>query len=460
MEWLEEADAELDAELALDLLADDEHEEEGEEPLSRERSDPVERCGSPQDARAAAAPPEARTVACRLPLVASDRWPLLDPAPRLALTPRAYQEEALAAWTEAGGRGVVVLPTGAGKTALAMMTIARAGVRPLIVVPTLELLKQWTEGLRRHLALPPEAVGQVGGGARQLRSATVITYDSAWRRPRDLRPFGLLVFDEVHHLPSASYRRIAAASEAPFRLGLTATPERADLLHHDLERLVGPVVFRRSPGELARTRHIARFRQERLFIDLTPEEEYQYYQLMSRFQWYMARNRLRGQGFQELVFRASADPAARDALRCHQQARQVALNAEGKAAQVLALLRRHAEDRVLVFCEYTSVVDSLSRRLLLPSVTYRTPAAERRQTLECFRTGTYTKLITGRVLNEGVDVPDANVAIVVSGSATPREQIQRLGRVLRPKEQEAVLYEIIARGTCEERAARARKVKP
>src|SRR5207247_9953103 len=202
------------------------------------------------------------------------------------------------------------------------------------------------------------------------------------------------------------------------------------------------------------------FRQGRLFIDLTAEEEYQYYHLMSRFQWFMARNRLRGQGFQQLVFRAATDPAARDALRCHQQARQVALNAQGKAEQVLTLLRRHSGDRVLVFCEYTSVVDSLSRRLLLPSITYRTPAAERRLTLQRFRSGAYSKLVTGRVLNEGVDVPDANVAIVVSGSATPREQIQRLGRVLRPKDQEAVLYEIVARGTCEERAARARKVKP
>jgi superfamily II DNA or RNA helicase len=332
-----------------------------------------------------------------------------------------------------------------------------------VVVPTRERLTQWSEGLRRHLGLPEEAVGQVGGGARQLRAATVITYDSAWRHaqraPGELQPFGLLIFDEVHHLPSASYRRIAAASRAPYRLGLTATPERADFLHHDLERLVGPVVFRRSPGELARSRHIARFRQERLFIDLTDEEEYQYHQLMSRFRWYIARNKLRGQGFQGLVLRAASDPAARDAIRCHAQARQVALNAAGKAEQVLALLRRHAGDRVLVFCEYTSVVDSLSRRLLLPSVTYRTPAAERRLTLQRFRGGEYTKLITGRVLNEGVDVPDANVAIVVSGSATPREQIQRLGRVLRPKEDVAVLYEIVARGTVEERAARARKVR-
>ncbi len=383
----------------------------------------------------------------------------LEPKPLLKPTPRSYQDEALAAWLEEGGRGVVVLPTGAGKSILAMMAVVRLGVRPLVVVPTLELLKQWAEGLSTHLGLPAESVGVVGGGARRIGPATVITYDSAWRRPRDLRSFGLLVFDEVHHLPAASYRRIADASEAPFRLGLTATPERGDFRHSDLDELVGPVVFRRSPAELSRSRHIARFRQERLFIELTEEEEFEYHQLMAQFKWYMAQKRLWGQGFQRLVFRAASDPGAREALRCHQRARQVALNASRKATEVLNLLQRHTDDRVLIFCEFTSVVDSLSRQLLLPSVTYRTPPAERRLTLQRFRSGVYTKLVTGRVLNEGVDVPDANVAIVVSGSSTPREQIQRLGRVLRPKEEEAVLYELVARGTVEERAARARKVR-
>jgi len=437
MDRLEE-EADLDAAAALDLLTDAEEELDGE------------------GADGAGEAPALHSPAVRAAL---RRCEPLEPAPALALAPRPYQEDALAAWAASDGRGVVVLPTGAGKTVLALMAVARLGVRPLVVVPTLELLKQWADGLRKHLGLPEEAVGVVGGGTRRIGPATVITYDSAWRRPRDLRPFGLLIFDEVHHLPSGSYRRIAQNSEAPFRLGLSATPERGDFRHQDLDTLVGPVVFRRSPAELARSRHIARFRQERIFINLTDEEEYQYHQLMARFKWYMAQNRLWGQGFQQLVFRAASDPGARDALRCHQQARQVALNAADKGAQVLALLRRHADDRVLVFCEYTSVVDTLSRKLLLPSVTYRTPAVERKLTLQRFRSGVYTKLITGRVLNEGVDVPDANVAVVVSGSATPREQIQRLGRVLRPKEEEAVLYEIVARGTVEERAARARKVQ-
>lgn len=430
---------------ALDLLSDpvgaDSDEEEGETEETVRR-------------QAAA---DARDAVDRL--LARRHCEKLEPAPVLSLTPRPYQNDALNAWIEEGGRGLVVLPTGAGKTVLALMAIARMGVRPLIVVPTIELLKQWAEALEHSLGLPPDAVGQVGGGVRHFRAATVITYDSAWRRPAELKPFGLVIFDEVHHLPAASYRRIARSSTAPFRLGLSATPERMDLLHHDLDSMVGMVVYRRSPADLARSRHIARFRQERIFVNLTDQEEFRYHNLMSQFQWYMARNQLRGQGFQQLVLRAAADPAARDALRCHQQARQVALNAAGKAEQVITLLRRHSGDRVLIFCEYTSVVESLGRRLVLPSVTYRTPAAERKMTLQRFRSGVYTKLITGRVLNEGVDVPDANVAIVVSGSATPREQIQRLGRVLRPKESEAVLYEIVARGTSEERSARARKVK-
>src|SRR5205807_3019430 len=201
MEWREAEELDPDAASALDLLADEDEE--------------TDESGPEQ-------PTETLTAAAQ-------RWPALEPGPQLSLIPRPYQEEALAAWTDADSRGVVVLPTGAGKTALALMAVARLGVRPLIVVPTLELLKQWADGLQRYLGLPAAAVGRVGGGSRQVRAATVITYDSAWRRPSELKSFGLLIFDEVHHLPSSSYRRIATASEAPFRLGLTATPERADL---------------------------------------------------------------------------------------------------------------------------------------------------------------------------------------------------------------------------------------
>src|SRR5687768_3850395 len=136
-------------------------------------------------------------------------------------------------------------------------------------------------------------------------------------------------------------------------------------------------------------------------------------------------------------------------MLAHREARQLSFNAEGKLAILRALLARHASDRVIVFAEFNRVVAEVSRTLLIPSITHRTPAVERQAVLDRFRTGRYTKLVTGRVLNEGVDVPDANVAIVLSGTATHREYVQRLGRVLRPKTGQAVLYELVSDETDE-----------
>jgi len=135
----------------------------------------------------------------------------------------------------------------------------------------------------------------------------------------------------------------------------------------------------------------------------------------------------------------------------------LALNADSKIDAVEQLLAKHRDDKVIVFAEFTTMVDRLSERLLLPSITYRTTLPERKAILADFRNGTYRMLVTGRVLNEGVDVPDANVAIVVSGSSATREYIQRLGRVLRPKADRAVLYEVIARKTIEGKSARKRR---
>ena len=158
-----------------------------------------------------------------------------------------------------------------------------------------------------------------------------------------------------------------------------------------------------------------------------------------------------------LIFRSGNDPAAREALLSHQAARRIALSASGKLEVVADLLSRHRDDRVLIFSEYNTLVDTVGSRFCLPTVTHKTPPAERKAILDGFRSGRFTKLATGRVLNEGVDLPDANVAIILSGSATKREFIQRLGRVLRPKQTEAVLYEVVTEETTEENIARRRK---
>lgn len=385
----------------------------------------------------------------------------LESAPQLKLTPRSYQQEAVDAWLRQGARGVVVLPTGAGKTVVAFDAIAQLGVRTLVVVPTIELLRQWRAGLAEHLGLPLESVGIIGGGERKMGDITVITYDSAAMPRRRLDRFGLLVFDEAHHLPAQSYSAIAHKAVAPWRLGLSATLERADGRHHDLTALIGPLVYTRDSEELSAQKHIATYREKRIYVDLTPEEEVRYEGLMAEWRWYLATRRSQlGSGpgmFAELVRRSGFEPEARRALRAHAEARLVALNATAKIGAIEEVLRRHPDDKVIVFSEYVDMVDRISRALLLPAITYRTPTAERRAILEGFRSGALRKLVTGRVLNEGVDVPDANVAIIASGSASMREYVQRLGRVLRPKPGEALLYELISRRTTERNAARRRR---
>ena len=381
-------------------------------------------------------------------------------APALALQPRAYQREALGRWLANGGRGVVVLPTGAGKTVVAFMALEQVPARTLAVVPTIDLLHQWRRGLIEKAGVPADQVGVIGGGERSSAPVTVVTYDSAAMPRRRLDGYGLLIVDEVHHLPAPTYRAIAAKTAAPWRLGLSATPERSDGGHFDLGRLIGPEVYRRLPADLAAEGHIADYREKRVFVDLTMEERVRYDALTAEYRWYLATRRgelANGNMFEALIRRSGFDPGARRALQAHHQARMIALNAEGKLERVTALLEQHRGDRVIVFSEYNAMVRAISQRVCLPAITYRTEAEERRLILERFRSGRYTKLVTGRVLNEGVDVPDANVAIVVSGSSATREHIQRLGRVPRPKPGGAVLYEIVSRRTSEGRASQARR---
>jgi superfamily II DNA or RNA helicase len=434
----EESDEAFPADLFEAL---DEAEDEGEPPTA-----------PPLDGQSAvdALPPSQERAPYALPL-----------APRLALMLRPYQQDATTAWLQAGGRGMVVLPTGAGKTVVAYEAIARMGVRTLIVVPTIELLRQWKVGVTASLQLPDQMVGAIGGGEHSTGPITVITYDSAAMKRRRLDGYGLLVFDEVHHLPAESYRVIVAKAKAPWCLGLSATLERADGRHHELVELIGPVVYQRDAEELSAQKHIAAYKERRIYVDLAPEEEMRYETLMAEWRWYLATHRSQfGIGanmFSAIVRRSGFDADARRALRAHHEARLVALNAEAKLAAIEALLRKHANDKVIVFSEYVGMVDRMSQQLMLPAITYRTPAIERKAILESFRRGEITKLATGRVLNEGVDVPDANVAIVASGSASMREYVQRLGRILRPKATEAQLYEIISRRTTERNAARRRR---
>jgi superfamily II DNA or RNA helicase len=157
--------------------------------------------------------------------------------------------------------------------------------------------------------------------------------------------------------------------------------------------------------------------------------------------------------------RSGNDPRAREALLAKQRARRIMMNADAKVERLGRLLDRHREDRVIVFTAHTDLVYRLSERYLLPAITSETGAAERREILERFRDGTYSRVVTANVLDEGVDVPDANVAVVLAGSGSEREFTQRLGRILRPKADggRALLYEVVSEETAEERVADRRR---
>jgi superfamily II DNA or RNA helicase len=381
--------------------------------------------------------------------------------PHVAVAPRPYQEEALTAWRAEGCRGVVVLPTGSGKTVLGALAIAEVGLAALVVVPTIDLLAQWRAALGAALGLAPGAIGLYGGGEHDVRPITIVTYESAQLHPELGRAFGLLIFDECHHLPAPSYRQIAAGAFTPLRLGLSATPERADQEHLALERLIGPEVYRREPEDLARGRYLAEYDTEQVLVTLDPAERARYDELRAAYHRFLANRRLAIRtpvDFQRKILWASArDPEARAAMLAWREARALALNAPAKLRQLEAIFARHRDERVLVFSEYNTVVAAVSARFCVPQITYKTPTAERALILERFRAGQYTKLVTGRVLNEGVDIPDCAVAVIISGNSTRREYVQRLGRVLRPKAARAVLYELVTAETTEERVAERRR---
>src|SRR5947209_9246043 len=393
--------------------------------------------------------------------VAFDERPALPLSTSLQVEPRPYQEEALTNWLAEGSAGVVVLPTGAGKTLVAALAIHETQLWTLVVVPTLDLLQQWRAALASTLSINPEEIGMFGGGEKDLKPITIITYDSAALYPRELRHFGLLIFDECHHLPAPTYRQIAISAFTPLRLGLSATPERSDMAHADLDELIGQVVYRRSPTELTEGHYLAQYQEQRIDIALSSEDEARYAEQRRIYRSFLQRRRITirsPEDFQQkIIYMSARDPEAREAMLAWREARTIAMNPPAKFAEIERLLRLHASDPLLLFSEYNSVVAEISRRFCIPSITYKTHAEERRTILERFRMGQYTKLVTGRVLNEGVDVPDCRVAIIVSGNSTKREYIQRLGRILRPKEGQALLYELVTSGTTEEDMARRRK---
>jgi superfamily II DNA or RNA helicase len=369
-----------------------------------------------------------------------------------------HQLEAVEAWWTGGGRGVVVLPTGTGKSHVAELAIARAQRPALVVTPTIDLMQQWARDLAANFGTE---VGMLGGGSSEVRPITVTTYDSAYMHVERLGArFGLLVFDECHHLPGQTYSLSAVGSIAPFRLGLTATPERSDQLHEQLDHLIGPIVYRREIGQL-KGEFLAQYQVQTMYVQLSDEERFAYENNRELYRTFLLENRIdlrRNGAWGQFLAVASRSPRGRMAFKAFRDYRTIALAAPAKLRVLEGILDRHMGDRVIIFTHDNATVYRIAREFLVPVITHSTKAKERKTVLERFASGDYTVVATSRVLNEGVDVPEANVAVVLSGTSTVREHVQRLGRILRKKgDKQAVLYEIITQGTMEENTSTRRR---
>ena len=351
---------------------------------------------------------------------------------------RPYQQNAVSAFwaggTVHGGSGVVVLPCGAGKTVVGMGTMSQAQTHTLILTPSTTAVRQWIAELLDKTNLTPDQVGEYTGEKMEIKPVTVTTYQILTYRPSvsmvneqtgeigefphfDLftrHDWGLIVYDEVHLLPAPVFR-VTAEIQARRRLGLTATLVREDGRETDVFSLIGPKKFDVPWKDLEAQGWIATAECTEVRMPLAPEERMAY--------TLVDDNRIK--------YRIAAEnPLKMDALE--------------------VLLERHQTDSVLVIGQYIEQLKEISKRFEAPIVTGKTPNVERDRLYEQFRSGQLKMLVVSKVANFAIDLPDANVAIQVSGTFGSRqEEAQRLGRILRPKKDGSIanFYSLVTRDT-------------
>ena len=340
----------------------------------------------------------------------------------LALELREYQQDWVDRFVDASS-GVLVGPPGSGKTVAAMGALEAVGGETLVLVPSRELAAQWREELLANTNLTRDQVGEYHGGEKNVRPVTIATYQTAGmdrhRHVFDDREWGLIVYDEVHHIPAEVARR-SASLQSKHRLGLTATPVREDDKEADIYTLVG-----RPIGTDWDALFDAGFVAE-------PEVEIRY-----------------------VPWRDDDDRYEYASAGGHTRRRLAAEN-PAKVDEVEHLLGQHAGTQALVFVDYLEQGERIADRIDAPFVNGETPHSRREVLFDQFRTGALDALVVSRIGDEGIDLPDAEFAVVASGLGGSRRQgAQRAGRTMRPGGQ-SLLFVLATRGTEEEDDARSR----
>jgi len=334
---------------------------------------------------------------------------------------RPYQIEAVESFWH-GGSGVVVLPCGAGKTLVGAAAMAQAKATTLILVTNTVSARQWKEELVRRTSLTEDEIGEYSGSRKQIRPVTIATYQVMTTRRKgvyshlelfDARDWGLVVYDEVHLLPAPIFR-MTADLQARRRIGLTATLVREDGHEGDVFSLIGPKRYDAPWKDIEQQGYIAPADCIEVRVTLSDAERIAY---------------------------ATAEPDVRYRL---------AASTAHKTPVVEELVERHRDQPTLVIGQYIDQLDELAERLDAPLIKGETAVTEREKLFAAFRTGEISLLVVSKVANFSVDLPEASVAIQVSGAFGSRqEEAQRLGRLLRPKGdgRTARFYAIVARDT-------------
>ena len=354
-----------------------------------------------------------------------------------AFSLRRYQRESVAAWhkggTWEGGHGVVVLPCGAGKTIVGMATMALAGCQTLILATGVSAVRQWIDELLDKTWLTEEQVGEYSGAHKRIRPVTVTTYQMLTHRPSRDAPFthlglfsandwGLIIYDEVHLLPAPVFR-ITADIQARRRLGLTATLVREDGREADVFSLIGPKRYDVPWKELERKGFVAEAHCFEIRVDLPVQESIDYHNAEMR----------------QKIRIAAENPL--------------------KMQVIGELLAEHEDDKVLVIGMYLDQLELAAKLFDAPLITGRTPNEERDRLYAKFRAGEIKVLTVSKVANFSINLPDANVAIQISGTFGSRqEEAQRLGRILRPSGGKACFYSVVTRNSREQEFAHNRQM--
>ena len=344
---------------------------------------------------------------------------------------RPYQREAVEGFWH-GGSGVVVLPCGAGKTIVGAAAMARAQATTLILVTNTVAARQWRHELLKRTTLTEDEIGEYSGSRKEIRPVTIATYQVMTTRRKgvythlellDARDWGLVVYDEVHLLPAPIFR-MTADLQARRRLGLTATLVREDGREGDVFSLIGPKRFDAPWKDIEAQGYIAPADCVEVRVTLSESERLAY---------------------------ATAEPEDRYRL---------ASTAPTKTRVVERLVEQHRGEQMLVIGQYLDQLDDLGERLDAPVIKGETTVKERERLFEAFRSGEVTLLVVSKVANFSIDLPEAAVAIQVSGTFGSRqEEAQRLGRILRPKAdgRTARFYAVIARDTLDQEYAAHRQ---